>query len=105
MKVLLIIVMIIWFLQTKNYQIPSDYIKKFENHMSYIDAGDVDYYIYKDKIIVDTQNYYPVGAPHSYSREVVEYNDLNNLEELDSLIQIQQLLKGKVGNVVYDINR
>ncbi len=44
-----------------NFTIPSDYLKKFENHMSHVDGPDIDYYIYNDKIIIDKNNICNLG--------------------------------------------
>ena len=64
-----------------NFTIPDDYIRKDEDYNSYMDGSDSDYYIYDNKVIVDTVSYFPDGL-YSYTKErtVTLYNNLNENE-------------------------
>lgn len=64
-----------------NFTIPDDYIRKDEDYNSYMDGSDADYYIYDNKVIVDTVSYFPDGL-YSYTKErtVTLYNNLNENE-------------------------
>ncbi len=64
-----------------NFTIPDDYIRKDESYDSYRDGSDTDYYIYDNKVIVDTVSYFPDGL-YSYTKErtVTLYNNLNENE-------------------------
>ena len=64
-----------------NFTIPDNYIRKDEDYNSYMDGSDSDYYIYDNKVIVDTVSYFPDGL-YSYTKErtVTLYNHLNENE-------------------------
>ena len=64
-----------------NFKIPDDYIRKDESYDSYRDGSDIDYYIYDNKVIVDTVSYFPDGLyPYTKERTVTLYNHLNENE-------------------------
>lgn len=80
-----------------HFTIPDNYLQKFENHMSYVDGPDVDYYIYKDKIIVDEQSYYPLGHSITHERTITLYDNLEiNETNLKNYLTIIKDRKGKV---------
>ena len=86
-----------------NFTIPGDYLKKIENHMSHVDGPDIDYYIYNDKIIIDKNNYYPLGQ-YSYNHEhtitVYENLEINNENNINNY---KELIQDKEGKVVLHI--
>lgn len=87
-----------------NFTIPSDYLKKIENHMSYVDGPDIDYYIYNDKIIIDRNSFYPLGQ-YSYNHEhtITVYENLEINE--NNINNYKELIQDKKGKVVLHIYR
>ena len=79
-----------------NFTIPDDYIRKDEDYNSYMDGSDADYYIYDNKVIVDTVSYFPDGL-YSYTKErtVTLYNNLNE-NEIKNYKNTIYTKKGKV---------
>ena len=79
-----------------NFTIPDDYIRKDESYDSYRDGSDTDYYIYDNKVIVDTVSYFPDGL-YSYTKErtVTLYNHLNE-NEIENYKNTIYNKKGKV---------
>lgn len=81
-----------------NFKIPDDYIRKDEDYNSYMDGSDSDYYIYDNKIIVDTVSYFPAGI-YSYTKErtVILYNHLNEKE----IKNYKNTIENKNGKVLF----
>ena len=79
-----------------NFTIPDNYIRKDEDYNSYMDGSDSDYYIYDNKVIVDTVSYFPDGL-YSYTKErtVTLYNHLNE-NEIENYKNTIYNKKGKV---------
>ena len=86
----------------KSYEIPNDYIKKFDKNTSYVDGPDITYYIYKDKIITDKNSYYPVGSPSgsTHERTITLYDNLN-INENGSDDYYLNLIENNNGKIVF----
>ena len=101
--VLIIGVAVLVFLKTSNsFEISQDYIRKIESHYSYVDGPDIDYYIYDNKIVKETNSYYPVGSKYNHTREIVVYEGIENAKDIGTLSQVQNVLNGKSGKIVLD---
>jgi len=82
-----------------NFTIPGNYLHKYESHMQYVDGADVDYYIYSDKIIVDTRNSYPLGQySYTYEHTIKLYDNLT-IDEINSN-DYHKLIQNKKGKIV-----
>ena len=99
-----ILVFLIWTLKTsKKFEIPKNYNLKLEDNKSYLDGPDTAYYIYDNKIIVETKFYYPVGHPKGTTQHTITvYNDVNtnNVQEINDVYNI---INSKNGHKVYDV--
>ena len=85
-----------------NYTLPEDYIRKFENHQSFVDGPDNNYYIYKNKIIEVQNNHYPVGAPKgTHERKITVYN-VRGADSILTINGVYNAIKDKKGRVVLD---
>lgn len=85
-----------------NFTIPNNYLQKFELHMSHLDGADIDYYVYNDKIIVDSRNYYPVGHSYTYEQTIELYSNLTIDEtNLNDYLKLIQNKKGKIVSHTY----
>ena len=80
----------------KSFSIPDNYIDKIEDHKSYIDGPDIDYYIYSDKIIEVINSYYPLGQ-FSYTHEckILVYENLKQ-EDIQNYKSYTQENEGKI---------
>lgn len=80
------------------FKIPENYISKDEAHYSYIDGSDIDYYVYKDKIIVDEMSYFPADK-YSYTSErtVTIYKNLNENE----IKNYKNTIKNRKGKIIF----
>ena len=80
----------------KSFSIPDNYIDKIEDHKSYIDGADIDYYIYSDKIIKVINNSYPVGQySYTHERKILVYENLKQ-EDIQNYRTYTQENKGKI---------
>ena len=97
--IVLVICIAIWLFiinNKKSFSIPDNYIDKIEDHKSYIDGADIDYYIYSDKIVKVINNYYPVGQySYTHEREILVYENLKQ-EDIHNYKSYTQENKGKI---------
>ena len=99
---LIILSFIIWKL---TYTIPEYYNLKLENNMSFVDGPDETYYIYDDKIIVETKSYFPDGQnPFGLNQNhTIEIFNDENAVNINTLNGIYNLINNKDGKIVYNV--
>lgn len=86
--IIMIVIFLIIFIgvliyKNRKYVIPDDYVRKIENHMSYLEGSDEDIYVYNDKIIVEENSYYPYGQHlYTHCRTITIYKGINDPEKI-----------------------
>ena len=101
--VLLIIIGLIISVELKKDN-PRSFLDKVSSNQIYVDGADTTYYVYTDKIIVESIMYYPVGMPDSitYERTITSYNNLNisSCENCNRTIDYyRSIISGKTGKI------
>ena len=95
--IIMIVILLVIFIgliiyKNRKYVIPDDYVRKIENHMSYLDGSNEDIYVYNDKIIVVENSYYPDGQySYNFCRTITIYKGINDPEKI----------KEKKGKIVF----
>lgn len=84
----------------KSFTIPENYIMKFEDNMAIVDGPDINFYLYQDKIIVESKSIYPVGTPHNSDYTVTIYENLGDISNITNLTEVRNLIQNKNGKVV-----
>ena len=104
-SVIMLLIILSFIILKLTYTIPEDYNLILTNNMSHVDGPDKTYYIYDDKIIVETKSYfpsgqYPFGITQNHTIEI--FND-ENAVNINTLNGVYNLINNKDGKTVYNV--
>ena len=100
--IIIAFISILLILTSRPFKIPENYNLKLQDNKSYLDGADKLYYIYDNKIIVETKSYFPSGNPKGTKHQsIVIYNNVTT-ENIKTINDINNLLKNENGEIAYD---